>query len=102
MPSIARVTRCTTEGGDHESVSRCDVMRQRKIRRMVKAGQDSCSVHSLNATGFELCENQIAVVATPRHVRFVETFEIPLCKFKKAELSICENIKFMKHIWSIL
>jgi len=37
-----------------------------------------------------------------QYVRSVETFEIPLCKFKKAELSICENIKFMKHIWSIL
>ena len=33
--------------GGHESVSRCDVMRQRKARWMVKAGQDSCSVHSL-------------------------------------------------------
>ena len=47
MPSIARVTRCTTVYGGHESVSRCDVMRQREIRWMVEAGQDSCSMHSL-------------------------------------------------------
>ena len=47
MPSVARVTRCSTVCGGHESVIRCDVMRQRKARWMVKAGQDSCSVHSL-------------------------------------------------------
>ena len=47
MPSVARVTRCATVCGDHESVSRCDVMGQRKTRWMVKAGQDSCSMHSL-------------------------------------------------------
>ena len=47
MPSVARVTRCTTVCGGHESVSHCDVMRQRMARWMVKAGQDSCNVHSL-------------------------------------------------------
>src|SRR6185312_2490046 len=47
MPIVARVTRCTTVCVGHESVSRCDVTRQRKTRWMVKAGQDSCSVHSL-------------------------------------------------------
>ena len=47
MPSVARVTRCTTVRGGHESVSWCDVMMQRKTRWMVKAGQVSCSAHSL-------------------------------------------------------
>ena len=47
MPSVTRMTRCTTVCGGHESVSRCDVMRQRETRWMVKAGQDSCSAHSL-------------------------------------------------------
>src|SRR6185295_16590492 len=46
MPSVARVTRCTTMCGGHESVSRCDVMRQRETRWMVEAGQDSCNAHS--------------------------------------------------------
>ena len=45
--SVARVTRCTTICGGHESISRCDVTRQRKTRWMVKAGQDSGSVYSL-------------------------------------------------------
>ena len=44
---IGIITRCTTVCGGHESVSRCDVTRQRKTRWMVKTGQDSCSVHSL-------------------------------------------------------
>ena len=47
MPNVARVTKCTTVCGGHESVSRCDVMRQRETRWMAKAGQDSCSVHRL-------------------------------------------------------
>ena len=47
MPSVARVTRCTTVCGGHKSVSRCDATRQQKTRRMVKVGQDSCSMHSL-------------------------------------------------------
>ena len=46
MPSVARVTRCTSVCGGHESVSRCDVMRLREIRWMVEAGQDSCNMHS--------------------------------------------------------
>ena len=47
MPSDVRVTRCTTVHGGLESVSRCDVMGQQGTKWMDKAGQDSCSAHSL-------------------------------------------------------
>ena len=59
MPSVARVTRCTTVRGDHESVSRCNVMRQQKTRWTVEAGQDSCNKR------LQVMQSQTAVVAPP-------------------------------------
>ena len=59
MPSVARVTRCTTVRGGHESISHCDVMRQPTIRWMVKAGQDLCSKK------LQAMQSQIVVVAPP-------------------------------------
>jgi len=56
MPSVARVTRCTTMCGGHESVSRYDVMRQREIQWMVETGQDSCNAHSRALEATKLIE----------------------------------------------
>ena len=41
------MTRRTTVRGGLESVSRCNVMGQQGTQWMDKAGQDSCSAHSL-------------------------------------------------------